>query len=40
MTKFEGIKMGGFSQTGFLKFKIFNSLNQKAKIFVIVEYER
>ena len=40
MTKFGGNKMGGSSQTGFPKFKIFNRLNQKAKIFIIGEYER
>ena len=35
MTKFGGIKMGGSSQTDFPKFKNFNCLNQKAKIFII-----
>ena len=32
--------MGDPSQTGFPKFKIFNRLNQKAKIFRTGDYER
>ena len=40
MTKLGGIKMGGCSQTGFPKLKIFDRLNQKAKIFIIGENER
>ena len=40
MTKFGSIKVGGPSQTGFPKFKIFNRLNQKAKIFKTGDYER
>ena len=40
MTKFGGIKMEGPSQTGFPKFKNFNRLNQKAKIFILGEYEK
>ena len=32
--------MGGPSQTGFPKFKLFNRLNQKAKFFRTGDYER
>ena len=40
MTKFGCNKMGGPSQTGFPKFKIFDRLNQKAKIFWTGDYEK
>ena len=40
MTKFGSIKVGDPSQTGFPKFKNFNRLNQKAKIFRTGDYER
>ena len=40
MTKFGGNEIGGSSQMGFPKFKIFNRLHPKAKICIIGEYER